>query len=68
MDVITFNQKKDISNITSNQDKMVFILDEVLIPSLLQGVKEKYTTFIEILKTAEDPAFTSMAEKIGMRW
>ena len=70
-DVITFNEKIEIDDITANHGKIIYVLDKVVIPSLLQGMTEKYSAFIDVLKTRENSVFSSMAEKIGMmflRW
>ena len=44
---------------------MEHFLDHILMPSLVNEVKEKYIGFIEVLRNKDDPVMQSMAKKIG---
>ena len=56
----------EIGTISLETNKMMYFLDNILIPSLQVGLTQKYIGFINVLKGSDDPDMQKMAEKIGM--
>ena len=65
-DVITLRQKKQINSIPIESDKMEYLLDEVIIPSLLAGRIEKFRLFLEVMEQSDDPVIKSVGKDLGM--
>ncbi|XP_065900904.1 uncharacterized protein [Dysidea avara] len=64
-EVITLEQKMEIGTISLETNKMMYFLDNILIPSLQADLTQKYIGFINVLKGSDDPDMQKMAEKIG---
>ena len=62
--VITIDEKRVIHS-TSQDKRMTYILDNVIIPSLKAKVKGKCNAFLELLKESDDIALSTVAERIG---
>ena len=63
--IITLPEKQKIDSISLNNKKNQCFLDEVLIPSLMVGMTEKYKAFIKVLEESDDSLLKFMAGKIG---
>jgi len=66
--VITLKEKLTIktSNLPLNSDKMEYLLDSVITPSLANNVTVKFKGFLEVMEESGDPILLSMAKKFGM--
>ena len=64
--VITLVEKDTIS-ITKplERDKMQYLLDKIIIPSLQAGVIEKFKLFLEVLESNEDIVARTVAKRLG---
>jgi len=67
-DVITLKEKQTIetSNFPLNSDKMEYLLDSVITPSLANDVTMKFKGFLEVMEESGDPILLNMAKKLGM--
>ena len=45
---------------------MEYLLDNVIIPSLMIKVGVKFKGFLEVMEQSEDVVFTTMAKELGM--
>ena len=65
--VITSVDKDNISGIKPlERDKMQYLLDRIIIPSLQTGVLHKLKLFVEVMKESEDTVTRTMARRLGM--
>ena len=65
--VITLADKDDISaNKPLERDKIQYLLDQIIIPSLQTGVLHKLKLFVEVMKESEDTFTRTMARRLGM--
>ena len=64
--VITFEEKERIDIKQIQRDKMMYLLDTAIIPSLTNGISIKLKGFIEVMEDSGDPIFTDMAKTLGM--
>ena len=48
------------------REKMQYLLDKIIIPSLQAGVVQKFELFLEVMKGSEDIAINILAQKLGM--
>ena len=64
--VITLVDKDTIS-ITKplERDKMQYLLDQIIIPSLQAGVIQKFKLFLEVMEKSDDVVTKTMAQKLG---
>ena len=64
--VITLVNKDTIS-ITKplERDKMQYLLDQIIIPSLQAGVIQKFKLFLEVMEKSDDVVTKTMAQKLG---
>ena len=62
MEVITCKEKK-IMNKIDEEERMKFLLDEVIISSLLGRHSKKYINFIDVMKNSDDSLLKSQASK-----
>ena len=65
-EVITLKQKQQINSIPIESDKMEYLLDEIIIPSLLAGKIEKFRLFLEVMEQSDDPLIKTVARDLGM--
>ena len=66
-DVITTKEKQYIqSAIPIEIDKMIYILDNIIIPSLEAGVIIKFKRFLEVMEGSDDPVTRAMGRQLGM--
>ena len=65
-DVITLKQKQQINSISIESDRMEFLLDEVIIPSLEAGRIEKFRLFLELMEGSDDQMVKSVGRRLGM--
>ena len=65
--VITLVDKDTIS-ITKplQRDKMQYLLDEIIIPSLQAGVIQKFKLFLEVMEKSEDIVTRTVAQRLGI--
>ena len=65
-DVITDRDKEMIETSRLRSDKMVYLLDSVIIPSLKNKVIVKFKGFLQVMVGSDDPLLIDMAEKLGV--
>ena len=65
-DVITSREKQIIHSITIESDKMAYLLDHVIIPSLEAGTTEKIKHLLEVMEGSDDPVIKSVGRRVGM--
>ena len=64
--VITLVDKETISLTKALEcDKMQYLLDQIIIPSLQVGVIQKFKLFLEVMGKSEDVVTKTMAQKLG---
>ena len=64
--VITLVDKDTISLTKPlERDKMQYLLDRIIIPSLQAGVSEKYRLLLEVMKESEDIVTRKVAQELG---
>ena len=64
--VITLVDKDTISLTKAlERDKMQYLLDQIIIPSLQAGVIQKFKLFLEVMENSEDTVTKTMAQKLG---
>ena len=66
--VITHHDKQVMLSKQTQMDMMTYLLDDVLINSLVRGVMDKYTKFVEVLNQLgeDDAIYKAIARHIGM--
>jgi len=62
--VIAMEEKKAIQSKSLESDRMMYFLDDILIPSLQNKMTEKYNGFLQLLQDSGDTDMKSMAERI----
>ena len=62
--VITLEEKERIDSKPIKRDKMMFLLDGVIIPSLLNNIGVKFKGFLEVMEESDDPVLTDMAKDL----
>ena len=50
----------------ASRDKMIYFLDGVIAPSLLNNVNEKFRGFLEVLEESGDSTMIDLAKQLGM--
>ena len=64
--VITLVDKDTISLTKAlERDKMQYLLDHIITPSLLAGIIQKFELFLEVMGKSEDVVTKTMAQKLG---
>ena len=64
--VITFTEKKRIDHAQKqSMEGMEWFLDNVIIPSLEEGISEKFMGLIEVMEEHDDPLLNRMAKILG---
>ena len=65
--VITLRQKDIISQTKPlEHEKMEYLLDQIIIPSLQAGVIQKFRLFLEVMETSEDVVTKTVAQRLGI--
>ena len=64
-DVITLRQKQQIIDIPIDSDRMEYLLNEVIIPSLQAGRIEKFRLLLEIMEQSDDQMVKSVGRRLG---
>jgi len=65
--VITSQDKNIISQtIPLERDKMQYLLDQIIIPSLKAGIIEKFKLFLQVMEKSEDLMTNIVAQQLGM--
>lgn len=68
--IITFHELKEIQNLLPESRKVIFLLDNVLLPSLHVGMVDKYKAFVALLKKKgedeDDAVLTKLSKDLGM--
>ena len=64
--VIIKREKEMIETSRLRNDKMVYFLDSVIIPSLENHVTVKFKRFLEVMEGSDDLLLNDMAKKLGM--
>ena len=59
-------QEKETISLTKplERDKMQYILDRIIIPSLQAGVIQKFKLFLEVMKESEDMVTREVAQRL----
>ena len=64
--VITLEDKDTISLTKPlERDKMQYLLDQIIMPSLQVGVIQKFKLLVEVLKGSEDVVTRKVAQQLG---
>ena len=64
-EVITFRQKEMIEVIPLQSQRMEYLLDKIIIPTLALKISPKFKSLLEVMEESDDEKLTSMAEKLG---
>ena len=64
--VITHKEKDNIDLIPTEPEKMSYLLDTVIIPSLSSGISIKFEGFIEVMEESGDSELIDMINQFGM--
>ena len=64
-DVITLDDKKMMESKPLEKDRMVYLLDDVLIRSLRSDHGSKYNGFLKVLEESDDSSVTDLTRKLG---
>ena len=62
--VITYSERK-IINANIGQEKMMYLLVDIIIPSLELNFWKKYKGFLEAMEESDDSDLRSTAERLG---
>ena len=64
--VITL-EDKDIISLTKplQRDKMQYVLDQIIMPSLQAGVIQKFKLLVKVMKGSEDVVTRKVAQQLG---
>ena len=65
-DVITMKEKRIIGTKVIESEKMMYILDDIIIPSLEAGTLEKFKSFREVMDKSGDPVIKSVCQRLRM--
>ena len=65
-DVITMSEELRIENLPTSSQRMKYLLDHIIMPSLQANVTVKFKSFLEVMEESEDLLLTDMAEKLSM--
>ena len=65
-EVITFRQKEMIEVIPLQSQRMEYLIDNIIIPTLTFNISIKFKSLLEVMEESGDEKLTSMAEKLGM--
>ena len=64
--VITLEDKDTITLTKSlERDKMQYLLDQIIMPSLQAGVIQKFKLLVEVMKGSEDVVTRKVAQQLG---
>ena len=63
--IITFEEKQRIEDNSVEIDRMTYILDHIIIPSLNVNDDMKFRVFLEVMKKSANSTLTSMATKLS---
>ena len=64
-EVITFDSKEIIDAKKLNREKMGYLIDVIIIPSLNIGIIKKYKEFLMVLERNEDVSIKTVAQGLG---
>ena len=63
--VITHKEKETTATLPLQSDKIKYLLDSIIIPSLSNDKIEKFKGFLEVMKESCDPVMIDLAKKLG---
>ena len=64
--VITLVDKDTITQMKPlERDKMQYLLDSIIVPSLEAGVFQKFKLFLEVMEKSEDIVTRTVAQRLG---
>ena len=60
--------EKDTITLTKplERDKMQYLLDSIIVPSLEVGVFQKFKLFLEVMEKSEDAVTRTVAQRLGI--
>ena len=61
--VVTLKQKKEIQR-KETEDRMQFLLDEAIIPSLEAKTSQKFISLIKVMKSCDDVSLNTTASEL----
>ena len=64
--VISANEKKKLDCKAASCEKMIYIVDSVITPSLLNDISIKYQGFLEVLEESGNSTMIDLAKLLGM--
>ena len=65
-DVITFDEKGMFATKALQREKMQYLIDDIIVPSLEVGLMEKFKNFLEVLESSDDITINAIGKQIGM--
>ena len=65
--IITQDEKKIIDAKPASRDKMIYILDSVITPNLLNDISIYFKGFLEVLEESDDSTMIDLAKQLGMK-
>jgi len=63
--VITFHEKCIIDSKKIEMEKMMFILDNVIIPTLMFDISTRFEEFLQVMEESDNTELTDMAKILG---
>ena len=64
-EVITSRQKEMIETIPLQSQRMEYLLDKIIIPTLTFNISTKFKSLLEVMEESGDEKLTAMAVKLG---
>ena len=66
--IITLQEKQKIKTIPREleDERMEYLLDNIIIPSLKNNVTVKFKGFLKVLEDSDNPVLTTAAKNLGM--
>ena len=64
--VITVRERQKIETLPTSNQKMEYLLDDIIMLSLQVNVTEKFEIFLEVMEESDDLLLTDMAKKLSM--
>ena len=64
--VVTLEEKEKIDSKPLQRDKMIYLLDDIITPSLSVGISIKFQVLLQVMKESGDSVLIDMAKILGM--
>ena len=64
--VIALQQKHKMEQFPLSTQKMMYLLDNIIIPTLKINIIGKFQAFLDVMEQSNDPLLINMAKKLSM--